>query len=86
MTEQEYNEQLIRVEKYHDYESIIKNLESKKMCFSDGIGKIKSINGLYESEPREEYYGDGFPKLLTDKILEAYQEQIEMIQKKMEKI
>lgn len=86
MTEQEYNEQLKRVDKYYEYTKIIKNLEFKVRSFESGIGHIRSLNGVCETSPGDVSDGEGFSKLIKNKIVEAYKEQIDRIKKCMEEL
>lgn len=86
MTEKEYNEQVERVNKYHDYEMLIRNLESKKQQFSHGIEAIKFSGGICDFKPDEEYYGEGFETLLVNKMVEACNEQMNLIKAHMEEI
>lgn len=86
MTEQEYNEQLSRVDRYYEYTKIIKDLEFKACSFESGIGYIKSLNGVCSTSPGDMYDGEGFSELIKSKIIEAYTEQINTIKKHMEEL
>lgn len=72
MTEQEYNEQLSRVDRYYEYTKIIKNLEFKVRAF--------------ESDLIRRYIWRRRPDMLKNKIVEAYKEQIDIIKKRMEEL
>ena len=86
MTEKEYNQQLERVNKYYDYEKLIKNLEIKKQQLSHGIETIKISGNICDFEPDEKYYGEGFAILLVNKMVEACNEQMDMIKARMEEL
>lgn len=86
MTEQEYNEQLSRVDRYYEYTKIIKNLEFKAQSFEAGIGHIRSLNGVCDTSPGDVSDGEGFSELIKSKIIEAYKEQIDRIKKRMEEL
>lgn len=86
MTEKEYDEQLKRVDKYYEYDKIIRNLEHNAHAFSSGVYNIRSLDGITETNPSVEYYGEGFPQLIAKKVVEAYEEQIDIIKKCMEEL
>ena len=86
MTEQEYNEQLSRVDRYYEYTKIIKNLGFKARAFESGIGHIKSLDGICDTSPGDVSDGEGFSELIKNKIVEAYKEQIDRIKKCMEEL
>ena len=86
MTEQEYIEQLSRVDRYYEYTKIIKNLEFKVRSFESGIGHIKSLDGICDTSPGDVSDGEGFSELIKNKIVEAYKEQIDRIKKCMEEL
>lgn len=86
MTEQEYNEQLSRVDRYYEYTKIIKDLGFKVRAFESGIGHMRSLNGECDTSPGDISDGEGFSELIKNKIVEAYKEQIDIIKKRMEEL
>lgn len=86
MTEQEYIEQLSRVDRYYEYTKIIKDLGFKVRAFESGIGHIRSLDGMCDTSPGDVHDGEGFSELIKSKIVEAYKEQIDRIKKCMEEL
>lgn len=88
MTADEYKELHEKLKKYESLDNELKLLISLRKGCKLGISLIRPVRG----EDAEDIYcndkgmGDGFQELVTQKVLEAFDEQISRIEKQMEKL
>lgn len=88
MTADEYNEMHDKVKKYEELTDSLQALKNRKSFVEHGVDKIITSPGTSEDTICLNYscYGDGFQKLVTQKVIEAFDEQISRIEKQMEEL
>lgn len=83
MTAEEYMELSGKVRKYGEISSDINLLEFTRKHLENGVTGIKSESGF---EDLSDFGDEGFKKLVTRKVLEAFDEQIRWLEKQMEEL
>ncbi len=83
MTAEEYMELSGKVRKYGELSSDINLLEFTRKHLENGVTGIKSESGF---EDLSDFGSEGFQELVTQKVLEAFDEQICRIKKQMEEL
>ena len=88
MTADEYNEMHEKTKKYEELSNCLQALNNRKSFCEHGVDKIITSPGISGNEICLNYscYGDGFQKIVTQKVIEAFDEQISRIEKQMEKL
>lgn len=88
MTADEYKELRERIKKYEWLNENVRVLKRHRENCENGISIIRPINKLNSEEITCWYncMGDGFQELVTQKVIEAFDEQIIRIEKQMEEL
>ena len=88
MTADEYNEMHEKTKKFEELSDYLQALNNRKSFCEHGIDMIITSHGISGNEICLNYscYGDGFQELVTQKVLEAFDEQIKRIEKQMEEL
>lgn len=88
MTADEYNEMHRKLVDYKELDDTLQNLKRHRNDCKSGVSVITP-----EGENKKNHVycdfksmGDGFLKLVTQKVIEAFDEQIRWIEKQMEEI
>lgn len=88
MTADEYKAMHDKTKKYEELTDSLQDLNNRKSSCKSGIDKIIISPGISGNEICLNYscYGDGFQELVTQKVIEAFDEQISRIEKEMEEL
>lgn len=88
MTADEYKSMHEKTKKYEELSDYLQSLNYSKSFCEHGIDMIITLPGISENEICLNYscYGNGFKELVTQKVLEAFDEQISRIEKQMEEL
>ena len=88
MTADEYKAMHDKAKKYEYLEECLRVIKNRKKDCEKGISKIIPVSEYGENEFVLKYtcFGDGFQKLVTQKVIEAFDEQISRIEKQMEEL
>jgi len=88
MTADEYKEMTEKTKKFEELSDSLQALKNRKSFCENGIDKIITSPGTSGNEICLDYscYGDGFQELVTQKVIEAFDEQISRIEKQMEEL
>lgn len=88
MTADEYKRIHGKLEKYEELNDVLKTLSRHREDCKSGIVEIRPVgNSMIESVMcGYSCMGDGFQKLVTQKVTEAFDEQIGRIEKQMEEL
>lgn len=88
MTADEYMELRKRIEKYEQCNNVLKTLTRLRNYCKTGIMTMTPVGDSITQEILCSYtgLGDGFQELVTQKVLEAFDEQISRIEKQMEEL
>ena len=88
MITDEYKVMREKVKKFEELSDYLQTLNDRKSFCECGVDKITTSSGTSGNEIYLNYscYGNGFKKLVTQKVLEAFDEQISRIEKQMEEL
>lgn len=88
MTADEYKSMHEKTKKYEELTDSLQALKNRKSFCENGVDKIITSHGISGNEICLNYscYGDGFQELVTQKVIEAFDEQIRRIEKQMEQL
>lgn len=88
MTADEYKAMHDKTKKYEELTDSLQALNNRKSSCKRGIDKIIISPGISGNEICLNYscYGNGFKELVTQKVLEAFDEQISRIEKQMQEL
>ena len=88
MTADEYKEMHEKTKKYEELSDFLQAVKNRKSFCEHGVDKIITSPGISGNEICLNYfcYGDGFQELVTQKVIEAFDEQISRIEKQMEQL
>ena len=88
MTADEYKEMHEKTKKFEELSDYLQALNDRKSFCEHGVNTIITSPGTPGNEICLNYscYGDGFKELVTQKVIEAFDEQISRIEKQMEEI
>lgn len=88
MTAEEYKEMHDKTKKFEELSDSLQDLKNRKSFCEKGIDKIITSPGVCGCEMVLNYscYGEGFQELVTQKVLEAFDEQISRIEKQLEEL
>ena len=88
MTADEYKEMHDKTKKYEELSNFLQTLKNRKSFVEHGVDKIITSPGTSGDTICLNYscYGDGFQELVTQKVIEAFDEQISRIEKQMEEL
>lgn len=88
MTADEYKAMTDKTKKFEELSDCLYNLKNRKSFCENGIDKIITSPGTAGDETCLNYscYGDNFKELVTQKFIEAFDEQISRIEKQMEEL
>lgn len=86
MTADEYKELYEKLKKYESYDNTLQSLIRFSEFLKPGISLIRSIGGTTYEDVfcGDTVFGDGFQELVTQKVIEAFDEQISRIEKQLE--
>ena len=88
MTADEYKEMHEKTKKFEELSDYLQALNNRKSFCEHGIDMIITSPGISGNEICLNYscYENGFKELVTQKVLEAFDEQIKRIEKQMEEL
>lgn len=88
MTADEYKEIYERIEKYKSFDKSSQELIRLREGCKSGISLIRPFRCTTAEDVfcNDKIMGDGFQELVTQKVLEAFDEQIIRIEKQMEEL
>ena len=88
MTADEYKAMHDKTKKYEELTDSLQVLKNRKSFVEHGVDKIITSPGTSGDTICLNYscYGDGFQELVTQKVIEAFDEQISRIEKQMEEL
>ena len=88
MTADEYKELNERIEKYESYDKTLQSLIRFRGCLKSGISLIRPVGGTTYEDIfcGDMVFGDGFQELVTQKVTEAFDEQIRRVEEQMEEL
>lgn len=88
MTADEYKELHEKLKKYESYDKSLQELIRIREACKSGISLIRPFRCTTAEDVfcNDKIMGDGFQELVTQKVLEAFYEQIRRIEKRMEEL
>lgn len=88
MTADEYKEMHEKIERYEELNNVLETLLRHKENCKSGVISIRPVGWSTIEDVMCGYscMGDGFQELATQKVIEAFDEQISRIEKQMEEL